>query len=44
METEGSETNKKPSRKLVGEWLINAWNAIDEQIVKNAWKKKGYEW
>ena len=44
METEGASTLQKPSRKQIGEWVLKAWNDLDEQHVRNSWKKKGFEW
>jgi hypothetical protein len=44
MVTENSGTNKPPPRKLIAQWIIEALNSIDETTIKNAWKKKGFEW
>jgi len=35
---------KEPSRKQVAEWLLEAYTTIPEEIVRNVWKKVGYEW
>ena len=34
---------KEPSPKLVAEWLVDVYNNIPGQTVRNAWMKKGYE-
>ena len=44
MERTGSVTLEKPSRKLIGEWVLKAWDDLDPQTVRNSWKKKGFEW
>eukprot|EP00956_Cyclotella_meneghiniana_P022973 scaffold44062_cov82-Cyclotella_meneghiniana.AAC.1 len=44
METEGASTLQKPSRKQIGEWVLKAWNDLDEQHVRNSRKKKGFKW
>ena len=44
MERTGSVTLEKPSRKLIGEWVLKAWDDLDAQTVRNSWKKKGFEW
>ena len=44
MEREGSVSLEKPSRKLIGEWVLKAWDDLDAQTVRNSWKKKGFEW
>eukprot|EP00956_Cyclotella_meneghiniana_P034504 scaffold105647_cov92-Cyclotella_meneghiniana.AAC.2 len=44
MEAEGAVTLQKPSRKLIGEWVLKAWASLDVQHVQNSWKKKGFEW
>jgi hypothetical protein len=33
---------KEPTREIVLEWLVNVYNDIPENIVKNAWKKMGF--
>jgi hypothetical protein len=35
---------KEPSRKLMSEWLIDAYNGIPETVGRNAWLKTNYEW
>jgi hypothetical protein len=35
---------KEPPRKHVAEWLLEAYATMPEEIVRNAWKKEGYEW
>jgi hypothetical protein len=44
MVNENSGTNKPPPRKLISQWFIEALNSIDENTIKNARKKKGFEW
>jgi hypothetical protein len=44
MEREGITTLAKPSRKLIGEWIVDAYKSLEKQTVVNAWKKKGFEW
>ena len=41
---EGIASNETPSRKLIGEWILEAWDSLDRETVKNAWKKKKYSW
>ena len=41
---EGIASNETPSRKLIGEWILEAWDSLDSETVKNAWKKKKYSW
>jgi hypothetical protein len=36
--------NLSPPRKLIAEWIIATLKSIDETIIKNAWRKKGFEW
>ena len=35
---------KEPSRRLVAEWVLEAYNEIPQQTARNAWMKTGYEW
>lgn len=35
---------KEPSRRLVAEWVLDVYNNFPNQIARNAWMKKGYEW
>jgi hypothetical protein len=35
---------KEPPLKHVAEWLLEAYTTMLEEIVRNAWKKEGYEW
>jgi hypothetical protein len=35
---------KEPSRKMIAEWLVEVYNNIPEEIGRNAWKKREYEW
>ena len=35
---------KEPSRKLVAEWLVDAYMNLLGQTVRNAWMKMGFEW
>ncbi len=35
---------KEPPRKQVTEWLLEAYSTMPEEIVRNTWKKQGYEW
>jgi hypothetical protein len=44
MVSENSGTNKPPPRRLIAQWIIEALDSIDENTIKNAWKKKGFEW
>ena len=44
MEEEGYSTLTKPSRKMMSEWIVTAWNEIEEETVRNSWRKKGFAW
>ena len=35
---------KEPHHKQVAKWLLEAYTMVPEEIVRNAWKKEGYEW
>jgi hypothetical protein len=35
---------KEPTRKVVAEWVLEAYNSIPNQTAKNAWLKKEFEW
>ena len=35
---------KEPSRKLVTEWIVEVYGDIPEEVGRNAWKRRGYEW
>ena len=35
---------KKPSRKLVAEWLTDVYMNLPGQTVRNAWMKTGFQW
>ena len=35
---------KEPSRKLMSEWLIDAYYGIPETVGRNSWLKTNYEW
>lgn len=35
---------KEPTRKIVAEWVLEAYNSIPNQTAKNAWLKKEFEW
>jgi len=35
---------KEPSHKLVVEWIIQVYEDIREEIGRNVWKRRGYEW
>lgn len=36
---------KKPiPRKTLAEWVIQAWNDIPEEVVRNAWRSKNLSW
>ena len=35
---------KEPSRKLVAEWIVEVYWSIPQEISRNAWMKKGFEW
>ena len=37
-------TAKKPSRKLVVEWLAEVYASVPPQISRNPWMKKEFEW
>ena len=41
---EGAATNKTPPRKLIAEWIMSTLGSISENVVKQAWKKKDYQW
>jgi hypothetical protein len=44
MVNENLGKNLSPPRKLIAEWIIATLKSIDETVIKNAWRKKGYEW
>ena len=44
MESEGAVTLQKPSRELIGKWVLKAWDDLDAQTVRNSWKKTDFEW
>ena len=33
-----------PSRQMVAQWVINSFASLTTKTVKNAWRKKGFEW
>jgi hypothetical protein len=35
---------KKPSRKQVAEWLVDAYTNIPEDVGRNAWLKTNFAW
>ena len=35
---------KEPSRKLVAEWIVEVYSSVPQEIGRNAWMKKGFEW
>jgi hypothetical protein len=35
---------KEPTRKIVAEWVLEAYNSIPNQTAKHAWLKKEFEW
>jgi hypothetical protein len=35
---------KEPTRKIVAEWVLEAYNSIPKQTARNAWLKKEFEW
>jgi hypothetical protein len=37
-------TAKEPACKMVAEWLINVYENIPEEIGRNAWRKKSFQW
>jgi hypothetical protein len=37
-------TAKEPTRKIVAEWVLEAYNSIPNQTAKNAWLKEEFEW
>ena len=39
-----NEIAKEPASIQVAQWLFKAYTMIPEEIVRNAWKKEGYEW
>lgn len=41
---EGIASNETPSRKLIDEWILKAWDSLDRETVQNAWKKNKYSW
>ena len=44
MEEERHSSLTMPSRKRMSEWILTAWNQIEEETVRNSWRKKGFEW
>jgi hypothetical protein len=34
----------KPSRYIIAEWVVNAFDSFPEHLIKNAWTKTGYVW
>jgi hypothetical protein len=44
MVNENLGKNLSPPRKLIAQWIIATLKSIDETVIKNAWRKKGYEW
>ena len=34
----------KPTRYIVSEWVVNAFNDFPKHLIKNAWTKTGYAW
>ncbi len=41
---EGLESGKAPSRKVVVNWVVDAYKAISIEIVRNAWRHGEYSW
>lgn len=39
-----SSVTPKPSRYIVAEWVVNAFDGFPEHLIKNAWTKTGYVW
>jgi hypothetical protein len=37
-------TSKEPTRKMVAEWLVEVYNSLPDGMVRNSWKKTGFEW
>ncbi len=37
-------TAKEPTRKMVAEWLVEVYNSMPDGMVRNSWKKTGFEW
>lgn len=44
MESEGAVTLQKPSRELIGKWVLKAWDDLEAQTIRKSWKKKDFEW
>ncbi len=41
---DGLESGKAPSSKDVMNWTVDAYNAISNEIVRNAWRHWQYSW
>jgi hypothetical protein len=39
-----AEVAKEPTRKLLAEWIVGAYENINEEMGPDAWKKKGFKW
>jgi hypothetical protein len=35
---------KEPTRQLVAEWALEVYKNLPAQTVRNAWRKRGFEW
>jgi hypothetical protein len=44
MESEGADTLVKPACSVIADWIVEVYYSIDRNIVKNAWRKKNFEW
>ena len=45
--TEGDEMTagvaKEPTRKLLAEWIVEAYKNVSKEVGRNVWKKKGFK-
>ena len=39
-----ADNTPKPTRRIVSEWVLAAYDEFSPHVIRNSWTKKGYAW